>query len=197
MTTDRTPDPLRFLILWIPRMLPLLLALAIATVARGQSGETSEYEIKAAFLYNFARYVKWPEKAPSASNNIFVIGIIGTDPFGEILDRTMQGKTIHGKPIVVQRHTRPETATSSDILFVGALETSNLSRLLAIVDKAPILTVGEMPTFAQRGGMINLVTSENRVHFEVNVEAAERARLTLSSQLLRLARIVPDARAER
>lgn len=197
MTIDLTSCLLRLIRWWLPGISLLIFAAAGATVARSQSGEAGEYEVKAAFLYNFAKYVKWPATPAPASNSAFVIGIVGTDPFGAILDRTMQGKAVQGKPIVVQRYAKPDDVGACDMLFIGASESRNLAKLLAAVDKAPILTVGDMPEFAQRGGMINLVVDDNRVHFEVNVEAAERARLTPSSQLLRLAKIVSDSRASR
>ncbi len=179
---------------WSRRLLLLLIiAVASSKIVYGQSTDAHEYEVKAAFLYNFARYFKWPERPSPGAGNAFVIGIVGTDPFGGILDQAMQGKTLQGKSVIVRRYANPSEATTCDMLFIGASETNSLPKILALLNNAPILTVGDMPQFAQRGGMINLVIHDNRVQFEVNVEATERARLTPSSQLLRLAKIVPDS----
>lgn len=179
---------------WVLSLLFLVLAAMHAAAALGQPAEPAEYEVKAAFLYNFARYVKWPDKPAGEPGNAFVIGIIGTDPFGKTLDQMMQGKSIQGRAIVVRRYLKADEATGCDMLFISASEKDNLAKIFAMLRDAPVLTVGDMPQFAQRGGMINLVVHEKRVQFEVNIAAAERAGLTPGSQLLRLAKIVAEVK---
>jgi YfiR/HmsC-like len=164
---------------------------------RGDPTTPSEYEVKAAFIYNFAKYVSWPEASTSEKKKPFVIGVIGKDPFGQALDAAMRGRSVEGRAVFVERYGKVEEVADCDILFISSSEKNNLHRILEALHKAPVLTVGDMDQFAERGGMINLTTEEKRVRFEINVEAAERAGLKPGSQLLRLARIVGDPRTGR
>ena len=165
--------------------------------ARGDSATQAEYEVKAAFIYNFAKYIKWPKTSTAEATKPFVIGIIGKDPFGPVLDDIMRGKSVQSRAVVVKRFGRVEDVADCDILFISSSEKNNLQRIFEVLRKVPVLTVGDMDQFAERGGMINLTTEENRVRFEINIEAAERAGLKPGSQLLRLARIVTESRTGR
>src|SRR5467141_2935331 len=151
------------------------------------SSDSSEYLIKAGFIYNFAKFVEWPATAFAQSDSPIVIGILGTDPFGNLIDRSVENKKIGARGIVVKR------LKGGKILFVGASEKAHLDDLVQIVKSLPILTVGETPGFAERGGVIRFVLEDNRVRFEINVEAAHQADLTISSRLLTLARIIQQA----
>jgi hypothetical protein len=164
---------------------------------RADSTTPTEYEVKAAFIYNFAKYVRWPEASTSQTTKPFVIGVIGRDPFGRALDDTIRGQNVQGRAVSVKRFGKVEEVADCDILFISSSEKNNLPRILEVLHKAPVLTIGDMDRFAERGGMINLTTEEARVRFEINVEAAERAGLKPGSQLLRLARIVSDSRTGR
>jgi hypothetical protein len=155
----------------------------------------TEYEVKAAFIYNFAKYIRWPEG--SEAKKTFRIGLIGKDPFGRILDDAVRDQSVEGRPIVLRRFESVEEVADCDILFIGASEKDNLKRILEVARKAPVLTVADMDQFAELGGMINLTTEERRVRFEMNVEAAERAGLKPGSKLLRLARIVSGPQGAR
>jgi hypothetical protein len=161
--------------------------------ARGETAAPNDHEVKAAFIYNFAKYIRWPES--SASRKTFRIGLAGKSPVGHALDEALRGRELQGRPIVVRRLDSVEEVGQCDIVFVPASEKGNLKAILEAARDAPVLTVGDMENFTQSGGMINLFTEERRVRFEMNVEAAERAGLTPSSQLLRLARIVAEPRA--
>jgi len=150
----------------------------------------SEYQVKAAFLYKFATYVRWPART-GAEATPFVIGVIGRDPFGRDLDAVMKGQNIRGRAIVVKRVTQPEEALRCDILFIGSSERERLRALLTSLRDAPVLTVGDMDRFAELGGMINLTTTEdNHIRFDINKGAIDRAGLKVASSLLGLARIV-------
>jgi hypothetical protein len=164
---------------------------------RADSTTPTEYEVKAAFIYNFAKYVRWPEASTSETRKPFVIGVIGRDPFGQALDDAIRGQSLQGRAVSVKRFGKVEEIADCDILFISSSEKNNLQRILEVLHKAPVLTIGDMDRFAERGGMINLTTEEARVRFEINVEAAERAGLKPGSQLLRLARIVSDSRTGR
>ncbi len=160
------------------------------------SSNSSEYLIKAGFIFNFAKFVEWPQATFAQPDSPIVIGILGTDPFGAIIDQIVQDKKIGGRGFVVKRLKwggDPKELRECKILFVGASERIHIDELVQIVRGLPILTVGETPGFAERGGVIRLVLEDNKVRFEVNVDAAHQAGLTISSRLLTLARIIQQA----
>ena len=150
----------------------------------------SEHEVKAAFLYNFAKFVKWPESDSRAPT--FVIAVLGEDPFGSVLDRTVAGKAVLGRSVEVKRLHDLDAAGRMDILFVGESEKARLAQVLKRLEGTSVLTVGAMDSFAERGGMIAFKVRDDVVQFEINLGSVERARLKMSSQLIRLARQVID-----
>jgi YfiR/HmsC-like len=178
----------------------LIIALSIALsgapeafAQASDASDSSEYLIKAGFIYNFAKFVDWPSAAFAQPDSPIVIGILGTDPFGNLIDRIIENKKIGARGLVVKRlkwGTDLKDLKECKILFVGTSEKAHLDDLLQIVKTLPILTVGEAPGFAERGGVIRFVLEDNRVRFEINVEAAHQADLTISSRLLTLARII-------
>jgi hypothetical protein len=153
------------------------------------AAEPLEYAVKAAYIYNFAKFVEWPME-PSTEDGAFVIGILGQDPFGGALDEIVLGKTIRDKKIAVKRFSRIEDATNSHILFIGNSEKESMAQIIKRLNGMPILTVSDIGRFAEQGGMIELVIDQNRVRFAINVASAEQAGLKPSSQLLKLARII-------
>lgn len=160
--------------------------LATASVAEPNSplqGQ-SEYDVKAAFLFNFAKYIDWP--AGALSGGSIVIGIVGRDPFGSAIDEIVRGKTIGRYGIVVRRLKWSDDLSGCHMLFVPATETdvSGLSRLAG----KPVVVVGESAGFTKRGGMINFVIESGRVRFEINVQRAKDSGLVISSKLLSLAK---------
>jgi hypothetical protein len=146
------------------------------------------YEVKAAFLYNFAKFVKWPEDKPLGST--FVIAVLGEDPFGEVLDRTFAGKTIQGRKAEVRRIHSVAAPSDVQVLFIGSSERPRLAQILKSLEGGNALTVGEMEGFIERGGMIAFRLRSDVVNFDINLDQVERARLKMSSQLIRLARNV-------
>ncbi|HEV8660128.1 MAG TPA: YfiR family protein [Thermoanaerobaculia bacterium] len=150
-----------------------------------------EYQVKAAFIYKFATYIRWPPRTGAEARSPFVIGIIGRDPFGPALDAVVRGQTVQGRPIVVRKLRGLEQAVRCDVLFVSSSERGNLRQIFEALRGSPVLTVGDMDQFAELGGMINLVTTEkNQIRFDINKGAVDRAGLKAASELLRLARIV-------
>jgi hypothetical protein len=167
------------------------LALALTALPASDPGEAqppSEYEVKAAFLYNFAKFVKWPEEEPLGPT--FVVAVLGKDPFGEILDRTLAGKTILDRKVEVRRIDTVDGASGVQILFIGSSEKGRLGEILKALGDASVLTVGEMEGFPERGGMIAFRLREDLVRFEINLDQVNRAHLKMSSQLIRLAQRV-------
>jgi hypothetical protein len=173
-----------------------ILVAALSGVHRGtgsaQNFATSEYEIKAAFLFNFAKFVEWPPQAVNDTVRSFVIGILGKDPFGDALEQTIGEKTVRGAVIRITRLSRLGDLRSCDILFISESEQNNLPGILEKIADQSILTVSDMPDFAGRGGMIHLYTENNKVRFIIHTQAAEKAGLKLSAKLLTLAKILSD-----
>jgi hypothetical protein len=163
---------------------------AVAPLSRGQSRDSTEYEVKAAFLYNFAKFVEWPEGAFHGSDDALTFCVLGEDPFNGALDRAVSGKIIDGHPLRVSRPRQISDLRSCKILFLAASERKNLPQLLASLRGAPVLTVGDSEHFIQAGGMIGFLIDDNKVKFEINVRATGDARLSASSKLLALAKTV-------
>jgi hypothetical protein len=149
-----------------------------------------EYQVKAAFLFNFAKFVEWPADAFVGPEAPLVVCVMGKDPFGESLDQVVRGETVNGRPLAVRRTRQILEARSCQIVFLAESERGRQNELLSSMDGASVLTVGEDDGFLSSGGIIRFVLEENRVRFEVNLAAAEANRLKLSSKLLRLARSV-------
>ncbi len=189
--------PMRFFRLLITIAIVILPSFGLEARAE-DSSVSSEYLIKAGFIYNFANLVQWPSNAFAQPDSPIVIGILGEDPFGTILDRVLEGKKVNGRVFLVKRLKSVLDLKECHIVFVSSSEMTRLAEAIHSVKGMPILTIGEIPGFAKRGGIINLVLEDNKVHFEVNVEAAKEADLNISSRLLALARIVqepaPDGR---
>ncbi len=174
----------------------LTLALASWLVEARGDGSAPEYQLKAAFIYKFATYIRWPATSSADATTPFVIGVIGKDPFGPALDDVVQGQRAQGRIIVIRRLRRLAEAVRCELLFVSSSERGNLREIFAAVRGASVLTVGDMDQFAERGGMINLVTTEgHHIHFDINKGAIDRAGLKAPSQLLGLARIVVESRS--
>lgn len=176
-----------------PSSVVLLLALfALSSFPAAQESSADlEHQVKAAFLYNFARFVEWPPDTPSGEAS-FVIGILGSDATSLALEETVQGKSVGGRTIRVRPVKTQEEATQCHMLFVGSETPDRLARLLKAVRGSAVLTVGDSDTFAREGGIVNFVMQDHHVRFAVNTDAAERAGLKISSKLLQLAIIVHD-----
>ena len=153
-------------------------------------GAESEYLVKAGFLLNFARYVQWPVAAFPTPESPVCIGVLGADPVGPFLDDLVRGETVQGHSLVIRRARTTEALRECHVVFMSRAETAQESKHLAGLAGRPVLTVGEVSGFAQRGGIINFFVENQRVRFEINLKAAERAGLKLNPQLLRLARVV-------
>lgn len=154
-----------------------------------------EYPVKAAFLYHFVEFVEWPPASPLPPATV-TIGVLGKDPFGDVLDKAILDKVMAGRTLSIRRFASIEALEPCEILFIASSEMARLPEILARLGHAPVLTVGEADRFARRGGMIGLFLEDNRVRLEVNRAAAERAGLRVSSKLLAVARLVsPDGGA--
>jgi hypothetical protein len=155
------------------------------------SPPSREYLIKAAFLYNFAKFVEWPSAAFSADGAPFTLCILGQDSFGAAL-RTVRGKTVKSTKLTIRHVSSARKVEACHILFISKSEKPRLKPILASVKELHLLTVGEMASFAQTGGIINFFELNNKIRFEINVAAAKRAGLKISSKLLKLAKVVNE-----
>jgi hypothetical protein len=154
---------------------------------QGEQAKPGEYQVEAAYLYNFGKFIQWPPNVTGAKSDSFSICIFGQDPFGRALNATVAGGTIEGKGVVVKRITSASEAVACQILFISSSEDNRLGKILETLDKAAVLTVSDISQFSQRGGMIQFVQAANRIRFEVNLAATQNAGLTLSSELLKVA----------
>ena len=154
---------------------------------QAQQSKPTEYELKAAYLYNFGKFVEWPAMATAANHDPFLICVLGKDPFGASLDAAIAGEAINGERVLAKRISKPQEALNCRVLFISSSEEAQLKEILTTLEKTSVLTVSDMPQFTKRGGMIQFVPEAGRVRFEVNLTVAERAGLTLSSQLLKVA----------
>lgn len=181
------------------KIIPLALAGVILFCGpRAKSeDEAPEYQVKAAFLYNFAKFVEWPPESFPETSSPIVIGILGADPFGETLDQTVQDKMVRERKLSIERSSQIENLKQCHILFISSDEEARLPRIFTALKGKSILTVGENRRFARNGGMINFLIKSNRVRFEINQEAAEQAGLKISSQLLKVAEKVIEIKAKR
>jgi hypothetical protein len=157
--------------------------------ALGQQ-KPSEYQVEAAYLYNFGRFVEWPAKDTTAQTRSFTICVLGEDPFGQALDATLAGETMGKQRVVARRISSPQMSGYCQILFISSSEANRLNKIIETLDKSAILTVSDSPQFLKSGGMIQFVLEENRIRFEVNLIATQHAGLTLSSELLKVATVV-------
>jgi len=155
-----------------------------------QSNISSEYQVKAAFLFHFAQFVDWPPEAFKDAGAPLTYCTVGEDPFHGALDASMSGKTIDGRPVRVLHFKLGQEVQTCQILFLGAPEKKSLAATLVNLGASPVLTVGESQNFIEQGGMIGFLWEDNKVHFEINLEAAERAKLKISARLLTLAKTV-------
>ena len=159
--------------------------------AGAMNGQASrEYDVKAVFLYNFASFVEWPETAFNDQDAPFVIGVLGSDPFGQALDDVIKGERAKGRALLIKRLASVEDVPGCQILFIGASETPRLAQILRQCRGKPVLTVADVPDFAERGGMIGFRTEGGRLRLEINLSQLRGSRLTVSSKLLRVARVI-------
>lgn len=154
---------------------------------RAQNSQPSEYQIKAAFIYNFARFVDWPTQAFNDASSPLIIGVLGKNDFGSSLAQTINEKIVHGHPLQFKSFPSLAQATNCQILFISTSEKNHLPKIISTLRTASILTVGETDDFINRGGMIRLRIVDDKVRFDINNSAAKSAGLTISSKLLTLA----------
>jgi len=167
-----------------------LFAAASLCVASSTGRKASEDRVKAAFIYNFARYVTWPDPDGGPDDDALTVGILGDDSFAAALDKAAAGKVVKGQRIVVSRLRSLDDVAGCQMLFLAASKSHCLEDVLAKASDSHVLVVGDAKGLAQRGAAINFFVQRKRVRFEINRKAAKRAGLKISARLLRVARVV-------
>jgi len=171
----------------VASMVLLGILAAMAQPADDDDKAFTEYEVKAAFLINFAKYVEWPDKAFPEPDSPFKIGVMGPDPFGDTLERLTDNQELNGRKITVERSDDVKKLTGCQIVFLSGPDRKTTSAELEALKELPVLTVGEQAGFAERGGTVNFVLVETKVKFEINVASANHTELKVSPRLLKLA----------
>ncbi len=160
--------------------------------AYADSRSEREYQIKAAFLYNFTKFVEWPADRFADDSAPIILCDFGKDPFGATLEDTVTGKTVKGRHIDIRRIGNIDDLDACHVLFVGLSERERLRQIIASSHRASVLTVGDMDDFVEFGGVINLIKRANKIQFEINLVAAKQARLKLDLKLVTLASSVKE-----
>ena len=168
------------------RILSLWFLFAASLFAAPAQDAPSEYQLKAAFLFNFAKFVDWPAGAFPKPDSPFVIGVLGENPFEAHLENTLRHKTINGRPIVHRLVKSTEEARHVHVLYISASETKRMRDILKELNHAPVLTVGETEGFVAEGGMIGFVREGKKIRFQIDDESARAANLKINSKLLSL-----------
>jgi len=166
-----------------------ILLMGVMWRAHAGAAEIEEYQVKAAFLFNFAKFVEWPAQAFKSADQPIGICVLGPNPFGSSLERVVEGKVVGDRQFVVREVRDAQQAGECHIVFVSAAGWTRSRVVLGEIKKCCVLTVGETGEFIPGGGMINLRLEEARVRMDINPDAAARAWLRISSKLLSLAEI--------
>jgi hypothetical protein len=174
-------------------ILATLLSFAGAPLDLAQGEPSGEYQLKAAFLFNFAKFIDWPPTSFASPQSPFVVCILGVDPFGHAIDEVLKGKTIENRPVTIERLKSAAQVRQCHMVFVTQSESFHLAEIIQALHGSCVLLVGEADGFAEAGGAIQFALEDNHVRFLINPDAAARAGLRVSSKLLSLARVVHDS----
>ncbi|HEX3376454.1 MAG TPA: YfiR family protein [Candidatus Acidoferrales bacterium] len=152
----------------------------------------TEYQVKAAYLFNFIKFVEWPEASAADTQSKWTIGVVGNSPVGEELSKLVEGKNILGRELQAKTFQATDNLRACNILFISESEKKHLPAILAGLRGSSVMTVADMEHFIDAGGMVQFVVEDARVRIAIDVGATGRARLKVSSKLLALARTVTD-----
>jgi hypothetical protein len=176
----------------IPFLTAMLWSCACLPICSAQSSAPGEYQLKAAFLFNFAKFIDWPPTGFANPQAGFSICILGADPFGSAMDELLQGKTVGDRRVSVKRSRQIADVRHCQMVFVSSSERVRVREILDGLKGTNALVVGETEGFAAAGGAIQFAIEDNHVRFLINTDAADRAGLKVSSKLLSLAHVVHD-----
>ena len=166
----------------------LCASVLFCSAGNAQTSSEIEYELKAVYLLNFLRFTEWPNSAFDNESSPIVLGVVGIDPFGSILDETMHAEQVAGHPVVIKHFQSHDEISPCHVVFVSSSETERLRSVLKKVKGS--LTVSDIDGFAQLGGAIGFYVENNKLRFEINLQALHETKAQVSSKLLRLAKII-------
>jgi YfiR/HmsC-like len=167
----------------------LIMLTALLAMPCRADGPSREYQVKAAFIYNFTQFIDWPSDAFSDDKAPFVVGVIGDDPFSGALEKAMADKAVGNHPIVIKHFATVADLGACQLLFIPASQDASLNSILAKVGNSPELTVGESDGFMPSGGAIRFFLEDGRMRFQLNPDVCDAMRLKVSAKLMKLARI--------
>lgn len=167
------------------RWLPIALFVSALGPVGWAQGVSKEYQLKAAFLFNFTKFVEWPSERFQNETSPIIIAVLGHNPFDAELPKLVEGRSVHGRMITVRHIASAEEIPDAHVLYVAAGEEARMDT--TIFGEAGVLTVGESALFAERGGIIRFVLIDEKVRFAINQDSGERAGLKVSAELLKLA----------
>jgi hypothetical protein len=172
-------------------LLSSAIALSLLIGARVVDADApTEYQVKAVFVFNFSHFVAWPTGTFNAPVQPLVIGVLGSEPIGPYLEEAVRGELVDAHPLVVRYFHDVADAKGCQILFIDRSESTQLQRILTVLDHRSVLTVSDLDGASQQGVMIQFATENNKIHLRINAASAHAAGLTISSNLMRLAEIV-------
>jgi hypothetical protein len=181
---------------WLPLLAAAFLSFGYSGIEAAEPRPSREFQIKAAFLYNFAQFVDWPEESFESPESPLIIAVLGEDPFGSFLDDLVRGERANGRPLIVRRFPTVEELGKCHVLFVSGSEGRQIERIVERLRRESVLTVCDWEEYARQGAIVWFVMERNRVRLRINLDAAKTARLTISSKLLRSAETVTVSNRE-
>ncbi len=190
MVLSRLKNEIVRVIWWV--IIPVMGWLCVSYADSPRSDRPTEYQVKAAFLFSFAHFIEWPPPCFPDADTPITIGILGEDPFGNVLDATVREKVVDDRSFRIIRSAHVDDLKQSHILFISESERERIPSILSCIDGLPILTVGESEAFAKKGVMFSFAVRDRKVRFIINREVTEKGGLVVSSRVLKLAEIVGD-----
>ena len=172
------------------KMLAAILACSVLLSA--QIPASREYQIKAAFLFNFTQFVEWPTESFEDTTAPLIIGVLGEDPFGAFLTETIKGEKVNGHPLIVEHYSNAKEIGRCHILFINVSGKDQMKEIMPVIKGHHILTVSDAANFISQGGLVRFIKENNKIRFQINQEAAKENEISISSKLLRLAEIVKN-----
>ena len=169
----------------------MIFLLALPAYHGARADDTSEYYIKAAYLYNFAKFMTWPDDTFESEDSPFILCILGASPFGDAI-KTLEDKMIGKRKYSVQFCEDMGQMKECHILYISSSEKERVQTILGEAAKTPRLTVSDMEDFTQKGGMVRFILKGKKIHFEINIDNVKRSKLNVSSRLLKIATIVKN-----
>ncbi|MBI2270705.1 MAG: YfiR family protein [Bacteroidetes bacterium] len=174
----------------IIRQILFIAILAYRSLLPAQIPVTHEYQVKAAFLFNFAQFVEWPHASFSSGESPFIIGVLGDNPFGSYLEYLVSGEKVNGHPMIVKYYKNSDDIEMCHVLFINKTAINNGDDILPKLKGRNMLMVSDASNFLQRGGMIRFYTKNNKIQLQINLDAVKADKLDISSKLLRVAEII-------